>query len=386
MTVAGRNGHVSARPVEVLMTFSFGIEEEYFLVDRETMTVARRMPDGFFAAAKAALGERVTGEFLQSQIEIVTAPQTDMAASREELRRLRRTLGEVAHAHGLAILAAGTHPTAVWERSRQSEGERYDTVMDDLQMIGRRNMLCGMHVHVALPDPDQRVDVMMRMLPHLPLFIALSTSSPFWRSQATGLKGYRLAAYDELPRTGLPELFRTKAAFDAYIDALVQAGVMPDASYIWWAIRPSLKHPTLELRAPDVCTRVDDAIAIAALYRAVTRRLALNPSQNADMDAISRAIVVENKWRAQRYGVRGTFARLERDGPIAVAEMLEHVIAEVTPDADALDCLDAVLHCRRIVEQGTSADRQLAIYDQFADKPDHALRQVAAWLAETTVR
>ena len=115
----------------------------------------------------------------------------------------------------------------------------------------------------------------------MPLFIALSTSSPFWRSQPTGLLGYRLAAYDELPRTGLPELFKTKPEFDAYIDALVQAGVMPDASYIWWTVRPSLKHPTLELRAPDVCTRVDDAIAIAALYRAVTRRLALNPSQNA---------------------------------------------------------------------------------------------------------
>ncbi len=298
---------------------------------------------------------------------------------------MRQTLGAVANTYGLAIMAAGTHPTAVWERSRQSDGERYDSVMDDLQMIGRRNMLCGMHVHVELPDPDDRVDVMTRMLPHMPLFIALSTSSPFWRSQPTGLLGYRLAAYDELPRTGLPELFKTKAEFDAYIDALVQAGVMPDASYIWWTVRPSLKHPTLELRAPDVCTRIDDAIAIAALYRAVTRRLALNPSQNADMNAITRAIAVENKWRAQRYGVHGTFARIERDGSITVAEMLEHVIAEVTPDAEALGCLDAVLHCRTIVEQGTSADRQLAIFEQHADNSEEGLRQVSEWLADTTV-
>ncbi|MGD9922665.1 MAG: carboxylate-amine ligase [Pseudorhodoplanes sp.] len=367
------------------MSFSFGIEEEYFLVDSETGSVTRRMPERFLAAAKAALGERVTGEFLQSQIEIVTAPQTDMAAAHEDLRLLRRRLGTIANDHGLAILAAGTHPTAIWERSRQSHGERYDSVMDDLQMIGRRNMLCGMHVHVELPDPDDRIDVMTRMLPHLPLFIALSTSSPFWRSQPTGLLGYRLAAYDELPRTGIPELLRTKAEFDAYIDALVQAGVMPDASYIWWAVRPSLKHPTLELRAPDVCTRVDDAIAVAALYRAVTRRLTLNPSQNRDMNAITRAIVVENKWRAQRYGVRGSFARLERDGPITVAEMLEHVITEVAPDAKALGCLDAVLHCRRIVERGTSADRQLAIFEQHADNPELALRRVTEWLAEATV-
>jgi carboxylate-amine ligase len=370
---------------EVGMSFSFGIEEEYFLVDCRTRAVTRKMPDGFFAAAKAALGDQVTGEFLQSQIEIVTAPQTDTSAAREDLRSLRQTLGGVANEHGLAIMAAGTHPTAIWERSRQSEGERYDSVMDDLQMIGRRNMLCGMHVHVELPEPDDRVGVMTRMLPHLPLFIALSTSSPFWRSQPTGLLGYRLAAYDELPRTGLPELFKTKQEFDAYIDALVRAGVMPDASYIWWALRPSLKHPTLELRAPDVCTCVDDAIAIAALYRAVTRRLTLNPSQNSDMNAITRAIVRENKWRAQRYGVRGTFARLERDGPIRVAEMLEHTIAEVTPDAEALGCLDAVLHCRRIVEQGTSADRQLAIFEH-ADTPEEGLRQVSEWLTETTAR
>lgn len=367
------------------MSYSFGIEEEYFLVDRETMAVARKMPDGFFAAAKATLGDQVTGEFLQSQIEIVTAPQTDMTAAVGDLRDLRRTLGAIAKSHGLAIMAAGTHPTAVWERSRQSVGERYDSVMDDLQMIGRRNMLCGMHVHVEMPDPDARISVMTRMLPHIPLFIALSTSSPFWRSYPTGLLGYRLAAYDELPRTGLPELFKSKAEFDSYVDALVQAGVMPDASYIWWTLRPSLNHPTLELRAPDVCTRVEDAIAIAALYRSVTRRLALNPSQNRDMNAISRAIVLENKWRAQRYGVRGTFARLEGDGPITIAEMLEHVIAEVSPDAEALGCLDAVLHCRRIVTQGTSADRQIDIFEQHVGNPEHALRQVSEWLIETTV-
>ena len=256
------------------MSFSFGIEEEYFLVDGKTKAVARKMPEGFFAAAKAALGDRVTGEFLQSQIEIVTAPQTDIAAARAEFalpcgRRSARSRTPT----GWPFWPPAPIRPRCGNARGNPRGERYDSVMDDLQMIGRRNMLCGMHVHVELPEPDDRIDVMTRMLPHMPLFIALSTSSPFWRSQPTGLLGYRLAAYDELPRTGLPELFRTKPEFDAYIDALVQAGVMPDASYIWWTVRPSLKHPTLELRAPDVCTRVDDAIAIAALYRAVTRRL-----------------------------------------------------------------------------------------------------------------
>src|SRR5438045_8312310 len=149
--------------------------------------------------------------------------------------------------------------------------------MEDLQMIGQRNMLCGLHVHVELPDPDDRVDVMMRMLPYLPLFIALATSSPFWRSRSTGLKGYRLAAYDELPRTGVPELFRTPAEYEAYIAALVNAGVREDSSYVWWALRPSMSHPTPESRAPASCTRVEDSVALGALYRTLVCGLALTP-------------------------------------------------------------------------------------------------------------
>jgi Glutamate-cysteine ligase family 2(GCS2) len=181
-------------------SFSFGIEEEYFLVDAAISSVVRTMPQAFLEAAKKAVkdtcGGQVTSEMLQGQIEVATAPHTDMKAAREELRHLRRTLAEVGAEHGLAILAAGTHPTASWQNARQTESERYDAVMEDLQMIGRRNMLCGMHVHVELPDPDARVGLMTRMLPFVPLFVALATSSPFWQSRPTGLMGYRLAAYD----------------------------------------------------------------------------------------------------------------------------------------------------------------------------------------------
>src|SRR5262249_32511363 len=151
------------------------------------------------------------------QIEVISSPHTDMAQARAELRELRKAVAAVAADHGLAILAAGTHPTALWTDALQTPKDRYDAVMDDLQMIGRRDMLCGLHVHVEVPDPDRRVDVMARMMPYLPLFLALSTSSPFWQSARTGLKGYRLAAYDELPRSGVPPLFRTKEEFDAYV-------------------------------------------------------------------------------------------------------------------------------------------------------------------------
>src|SRR4029077_7012121 len=315
--------------------FKFGIEEEFFLVDADTKSAARAMPAAFLRAAQKATGGQVSGELLQAQVEIATLPHTDMATAREELRFLRQAVAKIADEHGLAILAAGTHPTAAWRDMQQTESERYDTVMHDLQMIGQRNMLCGMHVHVELPDPDERVDVMTRMLPYLPLFVALATSSPFWNSRPTGLKGYRLSAYDELPRTGVPELFRTKKEFDAYIGALVGGGGVGgggyvwgglgvgDGSYVWWAIRPSLKHPTLELRAPDCCTLLDDSLAIAALYRTLARHLYYNPWRNAGLNAVSRAIVVENKWRAQRYGVHGTFVTDE--GAVTVPEMLDRL-------------------------------------------------------------
>jgi carboxylate-amine ligase len=368
--------------------YSFGIEEEYFLVDAQTKSVARTMHEGFLKAAKAATGDRVTGEFLQSQVEVLTPPHTDMAEAREDLRNLRQTVAKIAADHGLAILAAGTHPTANWNISRQSEGERYDAVMDDLQMIGQRNMLCGLHVHVELPNVNERVDVMMRMLPYLPLFVALATSSPFWQSRPTGLMGYRLAAYDELPRTGVPELFRSQEEFDNYIEALVKAGVIENSSYIWWAIRPSLKHPTLELRAPDCCTRVEDTIAIAALWRTLARRLYRNPWINWDMNAVSRAIIVENKWRAQRYGVHGTFVNIGGDGAMTVADMLDQVIEEITPDAEALNCLPEVKYCRAIVDAGTSADAQIAVFKDKANggSPEIALRAVTDWIAEATLQ
>ncbi len=368
--------------------YSFGIEEEYFLVDVQTKLVARTMHDGFLQAAKDATGGRVTGEFLQSQIEVQTPPYVDMASAREDLRQLRQTLATIAAEHGLAILAAGTHPTANWTRSRQTEGERYDAVMDDLQMIGQRNMLCGLHVHVELPNAHERVDVMTRMLPYLPLFVALATSSPFWQSRQTGLMGYRLAAYDELPRTGVPELFRSQEEFDAYIEALVKAGVIENSSFIWWAIRPSLKHPTLELRAPDCCTRVEDTIAIAALWRTLARRLYRNPWINWDLNTVSRAIVVENKWRAQRYGIHGSFVNIDGNGATPIAEFLDQLIDEITPDAESLGCLAEVKHCRTIVDAGTSADAQIAVFKEKEETapPDVALRAVTDWIAEATLQ
>ncbi|HZS64732.1 MAG TPA: carboxylate-amine ligase, partial [Xanthobacteraceae bacterium] len=309
-----------------LTMYSFGIEEEYFVFDLKTRRAVSSADKKFIAAAKKRLGERLTTEMLQSQIESVSPPCTSIEQARAHLTECRRVLGEEAAARKLGIAAMGTFPLADWPDQAITPSPRYGAILDDLQMIGLRNMLCGMHVHVEVPDPDTRVDLMMRLTPYLPLLLALSTSSPFWQGHLTGLRGYRLAAYDELPRTGLPELFRTKVDYDAFISALTWAKIIPDASYIWWAIRPSLRFPTIELRVADSCTRLEDALAIAALFRCLVRALDRDRNLNAGFDRVGRAITRENKWHAQRYGVAAIFVDAFRRQPVSAAEWFDEVL------------------------------------------------------------
>lgn len=369
--------------------YRIGIEEEYFIIDGETKSALRRMPAPFMDQARDALGEAVSGEMLQSQIEMMTRPHVSAADARRQLHGLRRTLGEVAAGFDLAFLAAGTHPTASWQTGKRTPTQRYDGLMHDLQMVGERNMLCGMHVHVELPDADQRIDVMRRIVPYLPIFVALSTSSPFWESKRTGLMGYRLAAYDELPRTGLPELFESAKDYQDYVDALVAARAIRDSSYVWWTIRPSQKHPTLELRAPDSCTRVEDSVAIAALYRALVRHLVRDPKLNAGIDAVDRAIAVENKWRAQRYGIHGSFVDRKTREAVPVTQAVEALIDQLREDARALGGLDELEHLRTILGGGTSADIQIAVYQEAAHRTgnrNEALNAVKTWLTHASAQ
>jgi len=344
--------------------YKIGIEEEYFVVDLRTRNLRTTMPKKFYRTAKVLLKDRLTTEMLQCQIEVTTSPCKSIGEARRELVELRSVLGETAGRYGLGIMAAATHPIALWREQKQTEKARYGKVMSEIQMIGLRDMLCGMHVHVELPDPARRVEVMYRALPFLPLLLALSTSSPFWQGRRTGLLGYRLAAYDELPRTGLPELFRTGAEYDSYVDALVAAGLIENASFIWWAMRPSLWHPTLELRIPDVCTRIEDGLCIAALFRCLTRHLFNRPELNADLGAVDRALAVENKWRAQRYGIRASF--IERGFKMArtMSEAVDDLLDRLHGDAEALACVTEVSHARTILARGSSAHQQVQVYSQ----------------------
>lgn len=364
--------------------FTVGIEEEFFLVDARTLAVPRRVDPAVFRRAEALTRGRAKPEFLQAQVEIVSGVHDGLRGARAEMAELREAVADAAETHGLAVLAAGTHPGAEWRNVRQTDAPRYDRVMDQLQMIGRRDLLCGLHVHVALPDPGRRVEIMRRMVPYVPLLLALSTSSPFWAGMPTGMKGYRLAAYNELPRTGLPPAFRSEAEYRTYVDAMARAGAIPDASYLWWAIRASASLPTLELRAPDCCTRLDDAIAIAALYRALARHLYRTRPAVDDMPAVTHALALENMWRAQRYGIQASF--VTRDGPEPVAAVLERVLRQVAADAEALEDVAEIDRCRAIVAEGTSADVQLVQYEQHVAGGHRAgLRAVLQWLRSETV-
>jgi glutamate---cysteine ligase / carboxylate-amine ligase len=367
--------------------YSVGIEEEFFVFDAKTRRAVRRTDKTFMSRVRSALDNRVTTEMLQSQIEVVTPPCESVAEARVHLARYRRTLCDAAAARKLGLAAMGTFPLAFWPEQLMTPKERYGAIMDDLQMIGYRNMLCGMHVHVEVPDVGTRINLIMRLTPYLPLLLALSSSSPFWQGHPTGLCGYRLAAYDELPRTGLPELFRTNDDYNDFVGALVLAKVIPDASYIWWALRPSLSNPTIELRVADSCSRLDDAVAIAALFRCLVRALDRNRGINAGFDRVGRAISKENKWHAQRYGIAATFVDPFSRAPMNAKSWLGQVREFIVPDVAAFGCEAEIERLDGILAEGTSADRQIDIYSKAMTAGRRrltALKDVIDWAAGQT--
>jgi carboxylate-amine ligase len=324
---------------------------------------------------------------LEPQMEVATPPSSDFAEARRLLSDLRRGVGEMAARHGLAVMAAGTHPLAAWSRVRGTPGPRYGRITRELQMIGSRNVVCGLHVHVEPPAGSSRVDLLNRLQPFLPLFLALSTSSPFWQGQRTGLLGYRLAAYREIPRTWLPPFFADEADYGRFVDTLVRSRAIEDASFLWWVARPSAKHPTLELRIADSCTRLDDTLALAALFRCLVRRLDRDGDLNRGLTGASHAIVAENCWRAQRYGIHGSFVDEATRTAKPVSDALSETLALLREDARALGCEGELDLCPWILARGTSADRQLAIFTEAVGRGrpnrDALVAVVDALTAET---
>ena len=253
--------------------FTLGIEEEYFLVDRATRDVVGDPPREMLQECEALLAGQVSAEFLRSQIEVGTRVCTSLGEARTELRRLRATVAGVAARRGLAPVASATHPFARWDAQKTTEHDRYASLHRDLQGVGRRLAICGLHVHIGIPDDELRIDLLNQASYFLPHLLALSTSSPFWQGENTGLKSYRLAVFDELPRTGTPERFASWGEYRRHVDILVGAGLIEDATKLWWDLRPSARFPTLEMRITDSCTTLEDSLSIAALFRCLLRML-----------------------------------------------------------------------------------------------------------------
>jgi carboxylate-amine ligase len=365
---------------------TFGIEEEFFLINLRTRYAVPRVSKGFVAACRSHLGEAVTFELQQTQVEVVSPIFTDPTQALREMTRLRSCVSDVANAMGLGIIAAGSHPLARWRRQRHTEKPRYARLIDTFQMIGRRDVLCGLHIHVAVPGCD-RVKVMNRLMPWLPLFLALSTSSPFWNLRRTGLLSYRQSAYDEWPRAGIPDYFDDEADYGRLVARLVRAGAIKDGSELWWAIRPSLRFPTLELRICDSCTRVQDAIALATLFRCLVSAHIRQPDLGVQRSNATRRLIDENRWRAQRYGIEAEFIDEAGERNRKVADCLASALELVAPDARTLDPDGVLGTLSAILARGTSAHEQLARYDgsrSAGASHIEALRGVVDWLAATT--
>ena len=368
-------------------TFTIGIEEEYLLIDPKTRDLAADPPESVLHDCEKKLEGQVTPEFLRAQIEVGTRVAKTVKEAGEDLRHLRRTIIEVAEKHDLAMIAASTHPFADWGRQMHTNKERYNILARDLQAVARRLLICGMHVHVGIEDQDLRIDLMNQVTYFLPHLLALGTSSPFWRGDKTGLMSYRIAVWDELPRTGLPERFDGWDEYRRFVDVMVGAGVVEDATKLWWDVRPSARFPTLEMRISDIATRVEDTLCLAALYVCWLRMLWRLRRRNQRWRLYSPLLIQENRWRAQRYGYSEGLVDFGVGEIVPFDQLIEEIFELLGEDAEALDCVEEVQHARKIVADGTSAHRQIRAYEAAGmngASHEDALRAVVDMLIEDT--
>jgi len=369
-------------------SFTIGIEEEYFIVDRETRNLVPGMPDGLLAACEEMTVGMVSPEFIRSQIEVGTPVSASVKEARAYLAQMRVDVSNVVSEYGMAIISASTHPFAAWDEQLHTDKVQYNTLAEALQGVVRRLLICGMHVHVGIEDEDLRIDLMNQVLYFLPHLLALSTSSPFWHGDDTGLKSYRTAVFRTLPRTGLPDEFLDWSDYQRHAKILVTSGVIEDETKLWWDIRPSARYPTLEMRSTDIATRLDDGISLAAMYVSLLSMLFRLRQDNQRWRVYSRMLLKENIWRAQRYGVSQSLIDFGIGQLVPIDELVDELVGLVAEDAVRLDCVEEVAHAAEIVRRGTSADRQRAVYEAAmasgADERE-ALVAVVDFLIEETL-
>jgi carboxylate-amine ligase len=360
-------------------SFTLGVEEEYQIVDPESREL-RSHVQHILEEGRRVLAERLKPELHQSVIEIGTGICRTVQEVRRDVETLRAEVIRLARRSGLAVAAAGTHPFSHWADQLITPDPRYDSIVDELQVIARANLIFGLHVHVGIEDRDLAIQIMNEACYLLPHLLALSTNSPFWLGRNTGLKSYRTRVFERFPRTSIPETFETAAAFDEFIRILTKTNCIDDGKKVWWDLRPHPFYKTLEFRVCDVPMRTDETVALAALVQAICAKLYKLRAQNLGFRIYRRALIMENKWRASRWGIDGKLIDFGKEVEVPFCDLAEELLLFVDDVVDELGSRKEVESIRWILEHGTGADRQLAVYRESGGD----LRRVVDYVCEET--
>ncbi|MBA2378691.1 MAG: carboxylate-amine ligase [Blastocatellia bacterium] len=343
--------------------FTLGIEEEFQIVDPTTRELKSQVAE-ILAEGKLLLGEKVKPEMIQSMIEVGTGVCANIKEAREDITKLRCIISSLARKQGMEIVAASTHPFSKWSEQEIYDGDRYRLLIDELQMVARSLLIFGVHVHVGIENLDRRIHIMNAARYFLPHVLAMTTSSPFWLGFNTGLKSYRSEVFKKFPRTDIPDHFESYQQFQTYLDLLVKMNCIQDGSKIWWDVRPHSLFPTLEFRVCDIPTRVDDTIAVAALFQAIVAKLTVLIDKNLGFRLYHRRLIQENKWRAVRYGLDGKMLDLGKQKEVPARDLIRELLEFVDDVVDELDSRAEIEHIHTILERGTSADEQLQVFEE----------------------
>lgn len=344
--------------------FTLGVEEEFQIVHPETRELRSYVSQLLKDKGNSLLHERVRPEMHQSVVETGTGICRDIKQARAEICELRGSLSNLAQKGGLRIVAAGTHPFSDWKTQEITDGERYKVIVEDLQDVARANLIFGLHVHVGIKDRDTAIALANQVRYFLPHILALSTSSPFWLGRSTGLKSIRSEIFKRFPRTGIPGHFESYAEFSRFVDLLVKTGCIDNAKKIWWDVRAHPFFDTVEIRVCDMTTRIDDTIAIAALIQAVMGKLYLLYRKNLGFREYSRELIEENKWRAVRYGIDGQLIDFGKQEQVPLRDLIGELLDFVSEAADIFKSQDELDRVRVICKEGTSADRQMRVFQK----------------------
>ena len=345
---------------------TIGIEEEYQIIDPESRELTSYI-QRFLEQGRHVLRDQIKPEFLQSQVEVGSEICRNIKEARKEIVRLRRAVTKVAEENGLRVAAASTHPFSKWSDQRITAGERYVKHEAAMADVARRLLIFGMHVHIGIDNKDLMMDVMDQARYFMPHLLALSTSSPFWHGRETGLKSYRSIVFENLPRTGLPPTFRSWSEYQGFINTLLKTGCIDEPTKIWWDIRPHPVFPTLEFRVSDICTKVDEAVCLAALVQAIVAKLIKLRLANQSWRRYRHHLITENKWRAVRYGIDGKLIDFGRDEEVPLRFLATELLTLLDDVLDELGTRHEVEYIERILEEGTSADRQIRCFREKGD-------------------